>query len=585
MIYLGYRSKSSRATGLRLRLKVKIVRFSHSRRYIRSDLAPVDFFRSLNSTGIRYVLLRWWRSFPLIDANEDFDILVHGDDFPALDKFLGTSKSGVKCDIYAHDGSTTNRTQKGPYFPLTLALDTLAARTLHAGLVYIPSPKMYFATLAYHAVFHKGKTAGLPGFPIIDNNIDRDHDYVTELSDAAARCSAAVRSIDVVSINSWLQENSYGPSLDMLSKLVERRPELEMFAELPSQAMVTTEGEVFLLVVRERGGKDRTFVAELLALIAKKQFELVKILQLTETHIAAASSFRGGNWGRGPYPKSGGPPHSLIIGYDWYPKPPARRNPHPLLRNANLTVLKNDARNLFNKRQWPWHYCNVAHSPDNEQEALEYLEKIDYETFAQIKKESQLRKVRFSPTDEIVQTLSQGRRARTDLIKFRDTVAVKKTYKTGLERFAIREQEARRLFGQEVPMPRILDADEGYIVLEYLEHVSYLEPAMLSRSEKYKFSEFFVSCVRSFWSQGYFQADFSPRNFLLNEKRQIFLIDFEFLQPYKGTKPPFEKAYEFCGIVQNSQEYDFPITSSPKNMTHRNWRSLPFKKYVKPLLA
>jgi hypothetical protein len=565
---------------------VKIVRFARRRQYIEHGLALVDFFDMLNTASVRYVLLRWWKTFPFHEPDEDLDILIHADDLPILSKFLSARKRGVKCDIYTHDGTNMYRKQKGPYFPIKLALDALNTRVLHADIVYIPSPKMYFATLAFHALFHKGQSGGLFHIPTMGSHtVTRDHDYIAELASAAAASGVEVRNINAVTINSWLKENGYGPSLDMLSKLVERRPELETFAELHSPQTVMAEGEVFLLVVRALGGRDRNYIAKLLALLAENQLEVLHVLQLSEPQIAAASTFRGGNWGRGPYPQSGGSPHSLIIGYDWYPTPPAPGNRHPLLRNANLTILKNDARNLFNGRQWPWRYCNVVHSPDNEQEALEYLERINDDAFAHVAEESRLRKARFSPNHEIIRTLSQGRRARTDLIRFRDSVAIKKTYKIGLERFALREQEARRLFAQEVPMPSMVDAGEGYVVIEYLENARYLELAKLSRSEKRRVSKFFISCVRSFWSRAYFQADFSPKNFLVTEDQRIFLIDFEFLQPYKKTKPSFERAYEFCGSVPGSEEYDFPIVSAPKNMTHWNWRSLPFKKYVKPLIA
>src|SRR5262249_39788463 len=98
-------------------------------------------------------------------------------------------------------------------------------------------------------------------------------------------------------------------------------------------------------------------------------------------------------------------------------------------------------------------------------------------------------------------------------------------------------------------------------------------------------SEFFVKCIMEFWTKGYFQADFSPRNFLVSQVAGISLIDFEFLQSYSNPKPSFREAYEFCGIPIGAQAYDVPEGKRKNMMSHRNWRSLPFKQYIAPLIA
>src|SRR5262249_45034230 len=151
--------------------------------------------------------------------------------------------------------------------------------------------------------------------------------------------------------------------------------------------------------------------------------ELLRVLPLTNDQIDAASRLRGGNWSRGPYPVSGGPPHTLIIGYDWYPQALDGSKDEPLLQNQRLRTIKTDARTLFNRRRW-FRTSNVIHSPDNEQEAFEYLRAVDAELCRRVGTESDIRKSRFTRSHELLRCLSQGRRARTDLVLYRGRPAV-----------------------------------------------------------------------------------------------------------------------------------------------------------------
>ena len=87
-----------------------------------------------------------------------------------------------------------------------------------------------------------------------------------------------------------------------------------------------------------------------------------------------ARSVRGGNWGPGPWPLSGGPPVAALVAYDPQPVPPTRRQKKrfPYLGNARLLV-KEQIRDAFNNDVSAERHCNVIHSSDNGREALDYL--------------------------------------------------------------------------------------------------------------------------------------------------------------------------------------------------------------------
>jgi hypothetical protein len=564
---------------------VDVIRWGKPKRYLRSGTRPEDFFKQLNDAGVRYLLLRWWESFPHVDRGEDLDVLVHADDFRRIEELLSSTASELKCDVYTHDGTQSHRKLKGPYFPPILASDLLKTRVLYRQAVFVPAAELYFASLAYHAVFHKGAAGGLRGFPAgAAAACVSEHDYAGELARIAADCGIAIDATDATALVQWLAARDYAPSLDMLSKLVDKHPELAAFAKLPPRQQVVAEGELFILVMRQLAASDANYLARLLALLREHRVELLKVVPLTNDQVDAASRLRGGNWSRGPYPVSGGPPHTLIIGYDWYPLAPDGSSDEPLLQNQRLRTIKTQARKLFNRRRW-FRTSNVVHSPDSEHEAFECLGAVDPALCRKIGAESQARKARFTRSHDLIKCLSQGRRARTDLVLYRGMPAVQKTYKIGCERFCQREIEARRVFAKFVPMPGILETGEGHVIMEHIGPADYLDLASMTHVEKCRVSEFFVRCVKAFWTRGYFQADFSPRNFLVSRADGISLIDFEFLQSYRDAKPSFREAYEFCGIPIGARAYDVPEGIRKNMINHRNWRSLPFNTYIAPLIG
>src|SRR5690606_16152725 len=130
--------------------------------YIRKGIGRMEFFEALNKRNVDYVLLRWWEDLPEIPEGEDLDILVR-DEHRDLMKDLVTFRdngTGQKCDLYTLTGSNYGSHRGLPYFQSHLAHELLRTRVLYRG-AYVPSPHPYFASLAYHAVFHKGIGSGL----------------------------------------------------------------------------------------------------------------------------------------------------------------------------------------------------------------------------------------------------------------------------------------------------------------------------------------------------------------------------------------------------------------------------------------
>ena len=141
----------------------------------------------------------------------------------------------------------------------------------------------------------------------------------------------------------------------------------------PIKDLAADDGLAVFLIreeVMRRGGIDRAA-----KLIESYGFEILASRTIDEGNSTlVARSIRGGNWGRGPWRVSGGPPVAAIVGYDKSPIAPTRRQRRrfPFVANARL-LCKDKIRDAFNDGFPAAQHCNVIHSSDNGRESMDYL--------------------------------------------------------------------------------------------------------------------------------------------------------------------------------------------------------------------
>jgi hypothetical protein len=132
-------------------------------------------------------------------------------------------------------------------------------------------------------------------------------------------------------------------------------------------------GLAVFLVRREalsRGGVKRA-----VKLLTEQGFNILETITFAPDRVESiARSLRGGNWGRGPWPTSGGEPVAAIVVHDPAPIRLSRRErrKYPFLANARL-LRKDTIRDAFNANRPPHEHCNAIHSSDNAREARDYL--------------------------------------------------------------------------------------------------------------------------------------------------------------------------------------------------------------------
>lgn len=343
------------------------------RRFIPHQSGVCGLLDGLQTAGVRHAVLRWFESLPDIAPGEDLDLLVDDGALEQVRAMLDNGPGIQPVDLYSVTGLPGSDFRSMPYFPPYLADELLDRAVIHRGLCRVPAPREHFLSLAYHALYHKGTDSGIPATSgKRSKSRNADHDYVKIINRLAAESGLAVETT-LEALDSCLDEHGWRPPHDMLIRLSRRNVWVHSLLQHPKRdAGGDDHTAVFLL--REEGMR-RGGVEKAARLIENYGFQVKATHVFNErTTATVARSLRGGNWGRGPWPISGGPPVAAIVAHDPSPIAPTRRDRKrfPFVANARL-LCKEQLRDAFNYGYPKDQHCNVIHSSDNGREAMDYL--------------------------------------------------------------------------------------------------------------------------------------------------------------------------------------------------------------------
>jgi len=200
-----------------------------------------------------------------------------------------------------------------------------------------------------------------------------EHDYLPTLH-RLARDNSFVCGSTLEEIDDFLASHGWRPPRDMLAKLSEENIWIrKRFFEMENKEPIYEKLVVF--VFREKVLK-HDLDDLLMNKIEESGFRIIaskKLSQEEKDHLSGR--IRGGNWGRGPFPQSGGGPAQAVVAIDTSPvRPPKgilKVNPH--LSNENVRIVKEQLRALVNKRIGKAAMFNAVHSSDNGDHALDYI--------------------------------------------------------------------------------------------------------------------------------------------------------------------------------------------------------------------
>ena len=541
---------------------------SGPRHFLRPGLNPEHFIKALNRRGVRYVLLRWWENFPAIEPGEDMDILLDDSDYHRLYDLLVDYPTQYPCDLYTVSGNGRGHYYGLPYFPTKLSQDLISERILYKDCVYVPSPSLYFASLSYHAIFHKGINSGIEGFETVCLN--PEHNYVSILKKLFFELEQNSVDINVPFIVHYLQKKQYFPSIDSLTKLIDARPELILFHT--ALKCDVRGGELCVFIIRERT-EAQEMTPKIYRLLQNDMrfrcMELVHSFLLNpEQQHKAQFLLRGGKWGKGPYPLSGGAPVRVLVVYDPFPIPlnsQQQQQQYRWFTNQHVLEFKQAARSLINAHHFFTRAYNGIHSSDNEFEAFDYLQTVFPEHIREIQTELEEKRNRYANIFPVKNILSKGRRSKVEEIEFEGSKAIKKTFRIGAEAFFEREYLAYTQIGPQVDfIPPLLWSDQASLIIPYvnnmLPHPSKSEFKTLLYPHRLKI----IEIIDTMYQNNLAYINFTPGNILLTAEGNLFAVDFEFLQPYVDPHLSIHQAYEVQGIPSHFNG-DLPYGFGPSN--------------------
>ena len=133
------------------------------RHFVSHHLGLKGLIAKFHEEGINYLVLRWFEELPEVEPTGDIDILVADEDQERVLKILNSGPALRPCDLYTPTSLTDTSYQGVSYYPPDVATRMLKNARLHRGFCRVPSESDYFHSLAYHAVYHKGRKSNLPG--------------------------------------------------------------------------------------------------------------------------------------------------------------------------------------------------------------------------------------------------------------------------------------------------------------------------------------------------------------------------------------------------------------------------------------
>jgi len=505
------------------------------RRYIPKDVGVENFFRSLNKLGVQYVCLRWHEDLPRLKDGEDIDLLVDDHDLPQIETLLtGTRDEGIPVDLYTVSGILGTDYCTVPYFLPALARFALEQPRLFNGLVKIPRPQSYFYTMCFHVVYHKGLASGLPETGESKSETSADHDYASALARLAQDANLPVPEMNLSELDQVLATAGWKPSTDTLRKYSRRNNWLKSEITRNAAKLDPIFDGLAVFFVRERAVP---WLDQIVRLLDQDGFELLERRHLSEHEIGhIASQIRGGNWGRGPWPLSGGNPATVLVAYDCFPRMEEGQDDPTNIANARIQRTKERIRNVIVGSLPNDERFNGLHSSDLPQEALEYVELIDPDLRGRIGvSAAQIASKTRTPYPVVDRLGGNGRRAKVELIRFKSGLAVCKTFRPTALRFLERELLARKLLSNRSEVAPILESGENYLVTKYYKHdntqLSWFKPLFGNRRfVPVSVIQRSVELIRCFRRLGYELIDFSPQNMIFDKVDGLKIIDFEFFQ-------------------------------------------------------
>jgi hypothetical protein len=311
-------------------------------------------------------------------------------------------------------------------------------------------------------------------------------------------------------------------------------------------------------------------------LLEELGFEIVEHRVLDRAAAArCATKLRGGNWGQGPYPTSGGTPASMLVALHYDPRPgeSSIRERYPHLTNRDVLTAKEKLRALVNGRLTPERRCNPIHSSDSEDEAWEYLTVAMPNELSALRALIERRKASYRTPLEVLEVLSRNAHGKIEVVEYDGGLAVRKTVAPCCLDKLERELRLSRALADHPGIPPVLANGSNWIMrahvhdrLRYDDASPTLIPLRILRD--------IVDILRAVHEAGYAIVRATPGSFRVDEAG-VKLVNVECVDPYVEEPHAFHRSYTWHETSTESPgEFDATIKASPYEYAWFGWTGM-----------
>lgn len=345
--------------------------------FIPHKLGLPGMFRAFDEHSVRYAVLRWFERLPEIEPDEDVDMLVADDSLATVLDILQSEPGIQPTDVYSESGLARSAYCGTPYYPPQVAKRILAGAIRHNDVCYVPAPRDYFHSLAYHAVYHKGLKSNLSrGELKFADRVKSEHDFAGILSDMAKRLWIDVE-VSLQGLHAYLQKTGWGPSPEMLDRLARAGKSNAWLKHLAAEVSPHVHDQGLAVFVLREETVARGLTNRIVSMVRDCGFDVLATRMLSPEEIEfAAARTRGGNWEAGkPYELTGGRPAACVVAYDHAPIRPSWRQRRRFPKRTNARIFaKEKIRDAIIAELPPGERFNALHSSDHAAEAWHLIE-------------------------------------------------------------------------------------------------------------------------------------------------------------------------------------------------------------------
>jgi hypothetical protein len=344
------------------------------------------FLHQLAESQLRYVIVSGAPTIRPTCQNDRLALLIHDDDVNGICELVTSWPIGEPCDVYSSSGLPGFSYGDIPLFTPKLS-QRLIANSLSVNGVKILNARDSFFSAIYRSVYLDGFASGIPS-KFADDTLARRSDVASFIEAEALKAGILLDlPVTMETLDGLLASNGWRPSIDLLERLACSNSWLARKLESEGCGSGSEPPGLSIFYIRQRA-IDLGLTNVIIDTVKAVGFTLITVPRLSSIQLQGiAAEVRGGNWGRGPWPVSGGEPGMVLVCFDPSPISPDKKTLRnfALLDNLRIRTAKQAVRDIVESSVPTNLRFNPMHSTDNAVQAWRAVRSLGQEEEASLR--------------------------------------------------------------------------------------------------------------------------------------------------------------------------------------------------------